>query len=109
MAQFERYGIGPEEAAEGALWIGKLLNTENAAERADWMIDVLEEWDAAGHPPEHLVLIEDAILEQAARRRANPTAATTVRTRKLRRHGRTVTRLADKLTDPKDEPVGGPA
>ena len=109
MAQFERYGVAAPEAAEGALWIGKLLSTENAAVRADWMIDVLEEWDAAGHPPEHLVLIEDAILEQAARRRTSPGAATTVRTRRLRRHGRTVTRLADTLTDSKDEPVGGPA
>jgi len=109
MTQFSRYGVEAGEAAEGALWLAKLLRTENGARRADWLVEVLHAWDAAGHPQEHLTLIEDAVLEEAARRRSNPAAASYVRSRRLRRHGRTVSRLADELTDPPKDPVGGRA
>ncbi len=109
MTQFSRYGVGPEEAAEGALWLGKLLRTEHGARRSDWLVDVLHAWDAAGHPQEHLILIEEAVLEDAARSRSNPEAATFVRSRRLRRHARTVGRLAAELTDQPINPVGGRA
>ena len=109
LAQFSRYGVEAEEAAEGALWLGRLLETGNGADRADWLVDILHAWDAAGHPEEHLMQVEEAVFAEAIRSRSNPEAATFVRSRRMRRHGRTVGRLANTLTDPVQEPVGGRA
>lgn len=107
MRQFARYGVEPDEAAEGALWLAKLLRTENQGRRAHWLVEVLRAWDLAGHPLDQLVLLEDTVLEESARSRSRPEAATFVRTRKLRRHGRTVSRLAHDLSEPDPQSGGG--
>ena len=101
MAQFTRYGVDDDDAAVGAEWVARLLRTENGGRRADWLLDILETWDESGHSSAQLVQIEDAILEEARAHRSPPSAARYVRDRRLRRHAKTASSLADRLTGSK--------
>jgi len=97
LAQFPRFGVDDAEAAAGVLWLARLLRTEHGGRRNRWLVDILRTWDDAGHSRDELALIEEAILDDALRSRAEPDAAVFVRTRRLGRHSRTATAVADRI------------
>jgi hypothetical protein len=98
--------VDDAEAAAGVLWLARLLRTEHGGRRNRWLVDILRTWDDAGHSRDELDLIEEAILEDALRSRAEPDAAVFVRTRRLGRHSRTAAAIADRI-DKQAAPAAG--